>query len=1016
MSNFSSNSSFSNGRAYSSGFRSHRNYSGSSNNNNFSNHGPRDFSSSSSRNNSRNRGSSSSEAFIYKGTNKNQWSTLMFKIKQKLMADNLSYLEDAAELRRRTLVPPPALFIRPPVGHAEGALEKEIRAREQKIIDENHKLEVSRHNEYKDKLASDYPKVTTAHYHFLSRQIITDLERQIENISPPTTDAGFHYRAMKKRLVDEWGPSSDTDALKTVKDIQNLTGDYRGWGVYLPVLDILNGVLQRTLQRDANDEPILDPVPNRPYLPGRPSIHADHARRSRRSSMGNPAPQTEKTHKLDDDTLKTIVLDALKKSRHDSYRLLGQRYRQRENRMRIWAQLRVDMETLIKEDDVGTSRDRDELRNFNRHHGPDRIADSRSLHYHGDHQQDEANSDKRQRTLTPTRHDIRATTTLPPTSQPVDRPCANCGGPHRAPLCDSLTCSTCQATFPTAALRQSHYTAVHQPDRTKKLRFNSNSSAEDYTRPGTPPTRGYLSSSRSARAHEIQEGDQSPYDSGYDSTYSTASRPGNPPSNTGSDIDDQAIQLISDIRSARTTVPDEPHVPTTAADPRPTRITFESIIANFPPAAHLHPITADNGAIMAQHPFAQRPAPYPRPINNDSNPPDNDGDSDGPPSLIPDSDDSGSDDDSDGTFAHKRDDNCRPSSGQPATTHGIATSPSNFRTLPCQTWCQIFAGNQHTHPWTRSQPRPRAHYRDRHEDDYIFDVRMATKDSESTKRDEPDNPTYWHQPLTPPSFANSKPPTLTAAQIGLWRHTGLHWYAHIHLAFTTEEITDLETRPPPALRRTQYMEGNPHSSAEPFSIQSRLHLFAQSGQDWGTYIDGLAPHLRIHYQSQPPPPQQTANSSSQYHRAYDRALAPRRINTPREHTSTFPEGYNPLSRINPPREHMSTALEGYNSSNLYGKRTSENKTQLERQTATDTTSLGGYAQTQPLPHNPYNPQQIYTLAAPNRQETPQGLGHIAPIGGTILQAPPNHKQRAWQLQAPQTSLNEPTGQLPRPAR
>jgi hypothetical protein len=91
-------------------------------------------------------------------------------------------------------------------------------------------------------------------------------------------------------------------------------------------------------------------------------------------------------------------------------------------------------------------------------------------------------------------------------------------------------------------------------------------------------------------------------------------------------------------------------------------------------------------------------------------------------------------------------------------------------------------------------------------------------------------------------------------------------YAHIHLAFTTEEITDLETRPPPALRRTipniEYMEGNPHRPAEPFTIQSRLHLFAQSGQDWGTFIDGLAPHLRIHYQSQPPPPRQTANSSS----------------------------------------------------------------------------------------------------------------------------------------------------------
>jgi hypothetical protein len=120
----------------------------------------------------------------------------------------------------------------------------------------------------------------------------------------------------------------------------------------------------------------------------------------------------------------------------------------------------------------------------------------------------------------------------------------------------------------------------------------------------------------------------------------------------------------------------------------------------------------------------------------------------------------------------------------------------------------------------------------------MFDVRMATKDSEPTKRDEPDNPTYWHQPLTPTTFANPKPPTLTAAQIALWRHTGLHWYAHIHLAFTAEEITDLETRPPPALRLTTpnigCMEGNPQSPAEPFTVQSRLNLFAQSGQNWGT--------------------------------------------------------------------------------------------------------------------------------------------------------------------------------------
>ena len=470
---------------------------------------------------------------------------------------------------------------------------------------------------------------------------------------------------------------------------------------------------------------------------------------------------------------------------------------------------------------------------------------------------------------------------------------------------------------------------MHQPDRTKKLRFNPSSPARDQPRPGTPPTRGYLSSSRSARAKETQEGDQSPYDSGYDSTYSTASGPGNPPSNTGSDIDDQAFQLISDIRSARTTTPHGPHAPTTDEDSNNNHPTHTT-------------------------------APYPS-LSTVNNPLDDDS-SDGPPPLIPDSDDS--DSDSDGAFAHDRDDDCRSTSGPSAANQDIANNQASFRTQPRQTWSHIMAGNQHNHPWTRSQPRPRAHYQDRHEDDYTFDVRMATKDSTSTPRDETDNPTYWHQPLTPTSFSNPKPPTLTSAQTAMWRHSGLHWYAHIHIAFTEEDIKDLETRPPPILRRTlpniEYMDSNPHSPDKPFTIQSRLDLFTRSGKDWGTYIDGLAPSLRLHYQSQPPPPRQTTNSSSQYHRTYERVQAPIRIHPPREHTPTAPERYNPSNRT---RGQPPTTLEGYNPANLYGKRDSENQTQ-EQPSATNNTSIGGYEPTHPLPHNPYNP---HNRSIPNPQ-------------------------------------------------
>ena len=114
----------------------------------------------------------------------------------------------------------------------------------------------------------------------------------------------------------------------------------------------------------------------------------------------------------------------------------------------------------------------------------------------------------------------------------------------RATECDSLKCFTCQATFPTAALRQAHYMSTHRRDpANKRNRF------APITTPGrsqnTPPSSPFLSRS----AAEMQN--PSPYDSGYDSHFSTAFGPGQPPSSRGnSDIDDQVGHYIRDQRVA----------------------------------------------------------------------------------------------------------------------------------------------------------------------------------------------------------------------------------------------------------------------------------------------------------------------------------------------------------------------------------------------------------------------------------------------------------------------------------
>ena len=78
-----------------------------------------------------NSGSSSSNAvdFIYRGANKHHWAKLQSKIKQRLMHDNISYIEDEVEIGRRSMPPPPADFLAPPA-FLETAQDKDERQRQ----------------------------------------------------------------------------------------------------------------------------------------------------------------------------------------------------------------------------------------------------------------------------------------------------------------------------------------------------------------------------------------------------------------------------------------------------------------------------------------------------------------------------------------------------------------------------------------------------------------------------------------------------------------------------------------------------------------------------------------------------------------------------------------------------------------------------------------------------------------------------------------------------------------------
>ena len=161
------------------------------------------------------------------------------------MAEHISYIDDDEEMARRRIPPPPATFLAPPA-FLETAADKEERQRQQKLIDEARKKREDKYEEYRDLFAKDFPKGIAAHYQFLSQSIVTDLERAIENIIPPTTNVITHYRIMKERLLNKFGPNSQKDAEETRRKLESLHEDHRGWDIYLATLDALVEVLTKT--------------------------------------------------------------------------------------------------------------------------------------------------------------------------------------------------------------------------------------------------------------------------------------------------------------------------------------------------------------------------------------------------------------------------------------------------------------------------------------------------------------------------------------------------------------------------------------------------------------------------------------------------------------------------------------------------------------------------------------------------------------------------------------------------
>ena len=358
--------------------------------------------------------------------------------------------------------------------------------------------------------------------------IVTDLERTIQNIAPPTTIVMAHYRVMKERLLNKFEPNSQKDAEETRRKLDNLHGDHRGWDVYLAALDSLIEVLAQTPVRDTANNPIMEPVPSRPHVPVPPGTAslAEFVAYAALNLLHHPIDRIL-NHRPTDTAIKNNVILALGSSIYAPYSILrtDRPCKQDVDRSPPATELNITNNNIGTSQDLGfRQRDR-HIRDWiptthRQDQPPSDSRASRTLYaaYHDAHSSNMSLHGKR--TFDQPQHppnDVLAATPTSGTPSPATKnayPCSICGANHRSVECNNPKCFICQVTFPSSAARQAHHISIHKR-YSKRARFGQDQTTNrsQYT----PLTSPFLS-----RSVEDMH-NPSPYDSGYDSMYLRAS-------------------------------------------------------------------------------------------------------------------------------------------------------------------------------------------------------------------------------------------------------------------------------------------------------------------------------------------------------------------------------------------------------------------------------------------------------------------------------------------------------------
>lgn len=438
----------------------------------------------------------SDETFVYDGKDKSAWYLLIAEKGIVLTKNRLDYINDPAELVRRSTEPvaPPHVPYHGPM--PEPPQHKEARMHLMRRMDKDYEWAKSQWMKDVRQIEADFGIAITILMEHVSEEIKKDLHAELAEAGRRGEDNQQKYNSLWNKLMADYGPYSQQDIENMRKEVNEI--DMDGLGVKEAIQKFKEAILSMTMTpvRDGNGHIVFAPAEvNHAAIPARPVVGApayemaaymEALLQQEAIVAAHPGPML--THAPNDAQVKTYLINMLQRSQLTDFHKIYVESLKPANHGWTHQHIMTDIEALIRHGkhgiDLGgpgskakNTRFIGVLREARSESGRE---DTGKRHHKRSHSEDSRYSDAVSDAYNST-------------------VCTNCKGNHEVRDCTSTKCGHCGRRFESVRERKSHWGLVHANDQSKKRSGSSNSSSYSSKKRSSSPYPKRSSSSSGKR-------------------------------------------------------------------------------------------------------------------------------------------------------------------------------------------------------------------------------------------------------------------------------------------------------------------------------------------------------------------------------------------------------------------------------------------------------------------------------------------------------------------------------------